>query len=103
MSASNHRDASWPPGLAGRLDPVCNRFEEPWLAGATPRLEEFLILVDEVDRPALLRELLELESYYRGRRGEKVAAEEYHRRLPQYAETVAAVFSKRNAAEKKKG
>jgi hypothetical protein len=48
------------PGQAGRLDPVCDRFEEGWLGGGSPRLEDFLREVAEADRPALLRELLAL-------------------------------------------
>ena len=84
---------SLPPGLAGRINPVCDRFEEQWLAGAGPRLEEFLPLVDESDRRALMRELLALELDYRGRRGEQPSLEEYRRRLPEFADEMAAAFS----------
>ena len=84
---------SLPPGLAGRLNPVCDRFENQWLAGAEPRLEEFLPLVDESDRRALLRELLALELEYRGRPGEQPSLEEYRRRLPEYTDVIAAAFA----------
>ena len=41
MNASAGRDAALPPGLAGRINPVCDRFEEQWQKGGSPRLEEF--------------------------------------------------------------
>jgi hypothetical protein len=81
--------------MARRLDPVRERFEADLLAGRRPRLEDFLPQVEETDRPALLRELLGLELEDRARRGEHPGAEEYHRRLPEYAavldEVIAAV------------
>jgi len=92
MSQSNP-STSLPPGMASRLNPVCDRFEDQWLAGAVPRLEEFLPLVDEAVRPALLRELLELELLYRRRRGEHATVEEYRQRLPEYADLIGAAFA----------
>jgi len=78
------------PELALRLDAVCNRFEKQWRAGTRPRLEEFLPQVDEADRRALLRELLDLELEYRG--GEQPKPEEYEQRLPEFADIIAAAF-----------
>src|SRR5271154_5409299 len=99
MISSERSATTLPPGLAGRLNPVCDRFEAQWLAGATPRLEEFLPLVDDADRPALVREMLELERHYRGQRGENATAEEYRQRLPQYAGIIAAVLPEMAAAQ----
>jgi hypothetical protein len=82
-----------PQGLAGRLDPVLDRFEQAWKAGARPRLEDFLPAVDEADRPALLEELLALDLEYRGRAGERPTAEEYRLRLPGQAELVGDFFA----------
>jgi hypothetical protein len=79
-----------PLDLARRLDPVCDRFEDAWLA--RPRIEDFLEDLPEPDRPALLRELLWLDLDYRGRNGERPLAEEYRRRLPGYAALIDAVF-----------
>ena len=90
---SPNRSGSLPLGLAGRLNPVCDRFESQWLAGSRPRLEEFLPLAVEADRAALLRELLELELHYRSRRGENITEQEYRQRLPKYSDLVALVFS----------
>ena len=58
-----------PLDLARRLDPVCDRFEDAWLA--RPRIEDYLADVAEPDRPALLRELLWLDLDYRTRGGER--------------------------------
>jgi serine/threonine-protein kinase len=95
MSLSERSYRTLASGLAGRLDPVCDRFESGWLARERPRLEDFLPLVDEADRPALLRELLELELEFRGRRGEPLSVTEYRLRLPDYAADVEAVFTDR--------
>jgi hypothetical protein len=46
------------------------------------RLEEFLPLVEEPDRPSLLRELLAMELEFRFRRGEEPSLDEYRLRLP---------------------
>ncbi len=81
---------SLPVDVARRLDPVCDRFEDAWLA--RPRIEDFLEEVAEPDRPALLRELLWLDLDYRARRGERPLAEEYRRRLPRYAALIDAIF-----------
>jgi serine/threonine-protein kinase len=97
MSRPDH--ATLPTGLAGRLNPVCDRFEELLLAGQGPRVEDFLPSVEEQDRPALLRELLALELHYRGRQGTPVSAEDYRRRLPGYASVIDGVFGPPTVAE----
>src|SRR5438552_15739656 len=87
MNRGKLGNSKFPPGQAGRLDPVCDRFEEAWRAGGSPRLEDFLLEAAEADRPALLRELLALELDYRGRRGERPVPEDYLQRFPELAET----------------
>ena len=82
-----------PSGPAGRIDPVCDRFESDWLAGGRPRLEDYLSEVSEVDRTALLRELLSLDLEYRNGLGERPTADEYRRRLPAHAALVDEVFT----------
>src|SRR5438128_10027892 len=88
MNWGQRGNTKFPPGQAGRLDPVCDRFEEGWLAGASPQLEDFLLEVAEADRPALVRELLALELDYRGRRGERPVREDYLQRFPELADTL---------------
>jgi len=88
MSRGQFGNTKLPPRQAGRLDLVCDRFEEAWLGGGSPRLEDFLLEVTEADRPALVRELLALELEYRGRRGERPVPEEYLQRFPELADTL---------------
>ncbi len=91
----NRWSDSWrklPAGQAGRLDPLCDLFEEEWQAGRTPLLEDYLPAIGEADRPALLDELLALDLDYRRRRDDNPQAEEYLQRLPQYAELIEKFF-----------
>ncbi len=50
-----------PLGLMHRVDAVCDRFEAVLQAGAAPRIDDYLEMVPEPARPALLGELLALE------------------------------------------
>lgn len=68
---------SLPAGLAGRIQLVCDRFQAQLQANAGPFLEDFLPLVGESDRPALLRELLNREIHDRQRRGDNIDELEY--------------------------
>ena len=92
---SQHIDPteSLPAGVAGRINPVCDRFEKAWQTGGRPRLEEFLPQAEAADQPWLLRELLRLEVFYRGRSGETPTAEEYRRRLPDHAALIEEAFA----------
>jgi formylglycine-generating enzyme required for sulfatase activity len=83
MMQNRPGDKTLSPAQADRLGPVCERFEAAWLAGGSPRVEDFLAQVEEADRPVLLRELLPVELQHRRRRGELPTAEEYHLRLPE--------------------
>jgi serine/threonine protein kinase/Flp pilus assembly protein TadD len=66
-----------------RLNRLCDRFERAWREGSSPRIEDFLAEVAEVERAELLRELLSLEIHYRRQRGELPTADEYLSRFPQ--------------------
>jgi hypothetical protein len=85
-------DASLPLSAAGRVDECCDRFEEAWIAGRTPRIEDFLESAAEAERPALLGELVRLELEYRRQRGESPALEEYRQRFPEHADRIEALF-----------
>ncbi len=77
----------------GPRDSVCDCFESDWRADRHPPLEEFLPLVAEADRPALLRELLAIEVSYRTRRGQCPTASEYRTRFPEYAVLIEEAFA----------
>jgi serine/threonine-protein kinase len=89
---ANDRGRAVPPGPVERIDPLCDRFEAEWLAGGWPRLEDFLPLAEEADRPTLLGELLALELEYRRRQGEQPSVEEYRLRLPEHSRLVEEAF-----------
>ena len=49
-------DERLPDSAARRIDAACDRFEAAWRGGQAPRIEDFLDLAAEAERPALLRE-----------------------------------------------
>jgi WD40 repeat protein/predicted Ser/Thr protein kinase len=77
------------PGIDGLAAPllrhaegVCRRFEAAWKAGGRPRIEDHLEEAPESERPALLRELVEVDLEYRQRAGEAPRGDEYRARFP---------------------
>jgi tetratricopeptide (TPR) repeat protein/tRNA A-37 threonylcarbamoyl transferase component Bud32 len=76
------------PELAEQIDRLCDDFESAWKAagpaGAAPPIEEYLANApaSEPDRAALLHELIQLDIYYRGRRGESARSDDYRARFP---------------------
>jgi len=74
------------------IDEVATRFEQAWLAGRRPRIEEFLGEATRQRRSLLLRELLQVEGELRLGQGEKPAAEDYRHRFPENLELLVAVF-----------
>jgi serine/threonine-protein kinase len=64
------------------VDEVCDRFEAAWQAGPPPAIEDFLGEPVGPDRPALLRELVVLDAYYRRQRGEDCRVTDYTARFP---------------------
>ena len=59
------RGDSTPLPVRQRVDAVCRRFEDAWLAGARPRVEDYLGGLPAEERPVLLRELLGIDVAYR--------------------------------------
>ena len=50
-----------PPEVSRKIDTLCDLFEGEFKVGLLPRIEDFLLKVEEQYRPALFRELLGLE------------------------------------------
>jgi tetratricopeptide (TPR) repeat protein len=75
-------DGEVPLSLALLVDEVCKRFEADWLAGRRERVEHYLGEIKGSERPAVLRELLPLEVYYRRQAGEHPQPAEYLGRFP---------------------
>ena len=59
MNRGKLGNTNFPTGLADRLDPVCDRFEDAWLAGGSPRLEDFLLEVAEDQEGAIVGHCLD--------------------------------------------
>ena len=92
MSADRVTDGeALSPSLVGRLESVCDRFEDAWRDGDRPSLEEFW--EGRVDGPDLLRELLVIELLYRMRSGERPRADEYRARFPGHDSTIEGALA----------
>jgi anti-anti-sigma factor len=74
------------------LDRICDLFEDAWLAGQRPRIEDYLGNVSGPERSALLGELLKLDLIYRRKNHETLLLEVYQRRFPEDADLIRAVF-----------
>src|SRR5437763_679924 len=62
--------------LAELVDHICDRFEEGWLAGSPPAVDQLVRAAPEHVRARLFRELLAVEREYRARAGRPVTPEE---------------------------
>jgi serine/threonine protein kinase/Tfp pilus assembly protein PilF len=71
-----------------RVDELCLRFENDWLSGRRPRVEDYLSGMPEETAQQFLTELLLLEWDYRGRAGESFDQEEYTKRFSDRQGTV---------------
>jgi hypothetical protein len=77
---SSHGDRA-PDSTIG-VDAICDSFEEAWLAGREPRIEEFLARGDALDPDLLLRELLLSEWDLRLRHAQHTEPAPYLDRFP---------------------
>ena len=79
---------SLPLTIAAAVDRACDRFEAAWNSGSRPRIEDYLVGVDEPGRSQLFRELLAEDLRRRAALGEPTSAEDYGARFPDLAEIV---------------
>jgi len=82
------------------IDRVCLAFEDAWKSGEPPQIESFVAGVEGPLRPALLRELVLLELWYRKRQGEVPKVEDYLARFPNDAAAVEAAHPHALAPER---
>jgi sugar lactone lactonase YvrE/tRNA A-37 threonylcarbamoyl transferase component Bud32 len=71
-----------PLELAKQVEQQCQRFEADWKANERPCFEDFVPVVPEAGRKALVRELVLLDVFYLRQAGESVRAEDYQWRFP---------------------
>ncbi len=77
-----------------RVDELCLRFENDWLAGRRPRVEDYLAGLSEESSHHFLSELLLLEWDYRSRAGETFDREEYRKRFSARQEAVERAWQR---------
>ena len=77
--------AGLPVEQALLLEEACDAFEAKWRAGGRPDILAAVLELPESLRPVALRELVQLDVYYRRRRGEAPTAAEYAGHFPELA------------------
>lgn len=70
---------------------ICDDFERAWNSKQRPDLRAFLARVPPAERPALLKELVQLDCEYRQARGEYAGQQEYRLALPEYEAQLATL------------
>ncbi len=71
-----------PVEAAVAVDRVCDAFESAWRAGDGTRIENAIAGLDGAVRLAAVRELVELDVYYRRKQGDHPTATDYAERFP---------------------
>ena len=74
------------------INAAADRFEHAWKTGQRPRIEDYLLEVEESRRPRLLEELLRVEVELRRRAGEEPKAEDFGGRFPHGVALIDAIF-----------
>ncbi len=64
-----------------RQEALCDEFESAWQHGRAPTLEDYVARVPLAEQADLLRELIELDVFYRRQRGESVQRGDYRHRF----------------------
>ncbi len=75
------------------VDAVCDRFENAWTSGQSPRIESFLEALAPADRPELFRELLLLEIALDHRNKDPITCEEYLGRFLEFRSVIDETFA----------
>ena len=76
-----------------RVDKICNRFEDEWKGGQSPRIESHLQGPPGAVRDLMLRELLLLEIDLRLESADRPAKQDYLERFPSKAGLIDEEFA----------
>jgi serine/threonine-protein kinase len=74
------------------INAAADRFEQAWMRGQQPQIEDYIRDVVRDRVPAILDELLRVECELRRRSGDEPTSEEYRRRFPGYRGVVDRFF-----------
>jgi serine/threonine protein kinase len=81
-----------PTGDQAVIKATVERFRAAWKEGQRPRIEAFLVEIDESSWPPLLQELIRLESELCRVAGDPTSPEEYRHRFPACAGAIESLF-----------
>ncbi len=96
MSTGQNSDQdSLPLEALTQIHDICNAFEQAFRAGASPKIEDYLVKLtaSPASRSALLLALLDIELELHRARGDRPTTEEYLARFPDAAATIATAFA----------
>src|SRR5262245_21401796 len=65
------------------LDETCDAFEAKWRAGGKPDIRAAVLELPETLRPVALKELIQVDVYYRRQRGETPTVSDYTNHFPE--------------------
>jgi eukaryotic-like serine/threonine-protein kinase len=71
-----------PVEAARELDQICNDFEMKWRSGTRPNIEATISVLSDSVRPVAVRELIQLDVFYRRQKGETPTSADYAARFP---------------------
>lgn len=81
-SKSSHPGPALSLDTARHVDRLCDAFEAAWIAGQPPKINDYLLGTSDRLREELVRELIQIELFYRQRRGENPQSTEFTRQFP---------------------
>jgi serine/threonine protein kinase/formylglycine-generating enzyme required for sulfatase activity len=81
------------------LRQICERFDEAWKGGQSPRLEDFLEEAPQDERTTLFNELLRVELCHRAGSGQEPRLTEYQARFPAFADCIASALAYVSASQ----
>ncbi len=84
---------------ADRIRWLCDQFKQAWQSGNQPRIEDYLVQVDESIRSPLLTELLRIEFDHHKQAGQAIHRSDYAGRFPSYGRELNAVFGTGESSE----
>jgi len=94
MPTPSPQSAHLPVDDQQQIVEACTRFDQAWLAGNRPRIEDYLVTnLASGEQRELLRALLQVEFFYRSRAREALDLDEYLGRFDNQTDLVREVFS----------
>jgi WD40 repeat protein/serine/threonine protein kinase len=72
-----------PVDVALAVDDVCDAFESAWQSGSRPSIDDAIAELTGETRLAAIRELIELDIFYRRKSGDRPTATDYSARFPE--------------------